>query len=279
MTEQRTYPNGVPAWIDTEQPDPDAACAFYGGLFGWTFSDAVPPGASGSYLIASLDGLDAAAIAPGSGGTPDWNTYVAVEDADRTAARVRELGGAVLAGPEDVGPAGRSATCADPQGARFRLWQPRRRLGAQAVNAPGAWNFSDLHTPDPAAAQVFYAALFSWELDAADESADMAAMWRRPGYGDHLESTVDPDIRTRQAQAPAGFADAIAWLVPTAGAETAHWHVSFTVADRDDSVATARRLGATVVGEPVDDAWTRRALVRDPQGAEFTLSQFAPTGW
>ena len=31
----RTYPRGVPCWIDTEQPDRDAACRFYGALFGW----------------------------------------------------------------------------------------------------------------------------------------------------------------------------------------------------------------------------------------------------
>jgi hypothetical protein len=30
----RTYPHGVPCWVDTEQPDVDAALAFYGGLFG-----------------------------------------------------------------------------------------------------------------------------------------------------------------------------------------------------------------------------------------------------
>ena len=29
----------------------------------------------------------------------------------------------------------------------------------------------------------------------------------------------------------------------------------------------------------VDDQWTRTAVVRDPQGAELTLSQFAPVGW
>jgi predicted enzyme related to lactoylglutathione lyase len=42
---------------------------------------------------------------------------------------------------------------------------------------------------------------------------------------------------------------------------------------------TAERLGGTLVGEPVDDQWTRTAVVRDPQGAELTLSQFAPVGW
>jgi hypothetical protein len=47
------------------------------------------------------------------------------------------------------------------------------------------------------------------------------------------------------------------------------------VADRDASVATAERLGATVLSSG-DDMWTRHALVRDPQGAEFTVSQFTP---
>src|SRR5579862_4972348 len=29
------YIHGVPCWVDTNQPDPEAAVAFYGGLFGW----------------------------------------------------------------------------------------------------------------------------------------------------------------------------------------------------------------------------------------------------
>lgn len=47
MTDQtpRTYPQGVPSWIDGRHPDPDAAQAFYGGLFGWDFEERLPPGA------------------------------------------------------------------------------------------------------------------------------------------------------------------------------------------------------------------------------------------
>ena len=52
----RTYPPGVPCWVDTEQPDVQAATAFYGGIFGWTYEDAMPPGAPGRYVIAKLDG-------------------------------------------------------------------------------------------------------------------------------------------------------------------------------------------------------------------------------
>jgi predicted enzyme related to lactoylglutathione lyase len=274
MTEQRTYPYGVPCWVDTEQPDPAGAQAFYGGLFGWEFEDVMPAGTPGFYLLARLDGQDVAAIGPDPGGAVGWNTYVAVDDADTTAAVVTRLGGSVVAAPEDAGPGGPAAICADPQGARFRLWQPRRRPGAQLVNAPGTWNFSNLQTPDPAGARTFYQELFGWE---ADEVGGGAAMWRRPGYGDHLAATFDPDIRVRQAKAPSGFADAVAWVAPAPGPP--RWQVIFAVADRDGAVATAERLGGTVVGEPSDDQWTKTAVVRDPQGAELTLSQFAPADW
>jgi uncharacterized protein len=107
-------------------------------------------------------------------------------------------------------------------------------------------------------------------------------MWRRPGYGRHLAATVDPDIDARHEgiSAPSGFADAIAWLAPLKEGEVPHWHVTFAVADRDQSVADAVRLGATDVSGPVDTDWTRTAVVRDPQGAVLTLSQFSRrTSW
>jgi predicted enzyme related to lactoylglutathione lyase len=180
-------------------------------------------------------------------------------------------GGTVVAPPTDVGEAGRTAACRDPHGAAFRLWQAGTRPGAQLTNAPGAWNFSDLHTPSPAEALAFYAPLFGWVAD--DMGGPM--MLRVPGYGDHLESTVDPDIRVRQAGAPPGFADAVGGIEATAPGEAAHWHVTFTVADREQAIATAERLGATVVSS-AESPWTRAAVLRDPQGAEFTASQFAP---
>jgi len=276
MGQQRTYPHGVTSWIDTEQPDIEAARLFYTGLFGWRLTEAMPPGAPGSYLIATLDEQDVAALAPApAGATAGWNTYVAVDDADAAAAAVTAHGGAVVAAPQDAGPAGRAATCTDPFGAEFRLWQAGRRLGAQRANMPGAWNFSDLHTPDRDAAMAFYTPLFGWR--AADLDLGAGTMLQVPGYGDHLAATVDPGIHERQASAPAGFADVIGGLAVIGAGENPHWHVTFTVADRDGSAATAERLGATIVRSS-DNLWTRDALVRDPQGAEFTVSQFTPPG-
>jgi hypothetical protein len=41
-------------------------------------------------------------------------------------------------------------------------------------------------------------------------------------------------------------------------------------------LATALRLGATDLSGPIDTMWTRSAVVHEPQGATFTLSQFTP---
>ncbi len=277
MSEPRSYPEGVTSWIDVEHQDVAGAQAFYGGLFGWTFADATSPDAPAPYLVAQLDGFDSAglAAAPGGGGpaSSTWRTHISVADADAAAARVTASGGQVLEAPTDVGDAGRSVGCADPFDVPFRLWQPRRRLGVQIVNAPGSWNFSDLHAADPEPSAAFYANVFGWSF----HDIEFATMIRVPGYGDHLAATSDPDIHARQAGAgvPPGFADAIGWLAPAAPDEEPHWHISFAVSDRDATAAVAQRLGGTVL-ERRDTDWTLEAVIGDPQGAVFTASQYNP---
>ena len=268
MTDPRTYPEGVPCWVDSEQPDLHAARAFYGELFGWSFDDA-----AGSYLIATLDGQDVGAITTGD--TARWSTYVAVDDADAASARVTDACGTIIDAPPP-NPGGRSVVCADATGAELRLWQAGRRLGAQAVNAPGTWNFSDLRTDDPEAALAFYAAVFGWESGAIEDGGG-PLLWRRPGYADHLAATIDPDIHARHAaiNAPPGFQDAVAWLMAMPAGTPSHWHQTFAVADRDAAAATAERLGATVLSA-MDTPWTKVAELRDPQGAELAISQFTP---
>ena len=197
----RTYPHGVTCWIDVEEPDVDAAQEFYGGLLGWDFTVATPPDAPWRYVVASVGGQDVAALAEVADGPGRWSTYVAVDDADAVADRAVALGATLVRGPKDAGPAGREAALRDPEGYDIRLWQARRRLGAQLTNAPGTWNFSNLHTADLDAAQRFYGELFPWRF--VDQG--WATAISVPGYGDHLEATVDPDIRTRQADAPRGL--------------------------------------------------------------------------
>jgi uncharacterized protein len=275
MAEQDRYIAGVPCWIDTTQPDPEAAVAFYGSLFGWELEDAAPAESPGRYFVARLRGGDVAAV----GSAPDdgpagatWNTYVWVEDADATAAAVRTAGGTVLREPADVGDSGRMAVFADPAGAAFCVWQAKEHRGAAIVNEPGSLNFNNLHTRDLDGASAFYGAVFGWEvLDAGGFQA-----WALAGYGDFLERR-NPGTRENMAAvgAPERFEDVVASIDPTFDGEP-HWGVTFAVDDADAVAARAEELGGRIVAPPSDAPWVRMTVVSDPQGATFTASQFRP---
>jgi predicted enzyme related to lactoylglutathione lyase len=278
MAEQDRYIPGVPCWIDTTQPDPDGAVAFYGELFGWEFEDAMPPGAPGRYAIGRIGGGDVAAVgSQPEGGPPHavWNTYVWVKDADETAAAVRAAGGTVRREPGDVGDAGRMAVFADPDGAPFCVWQGRNHRGATVVNEHGSLNFNVLSTPDLERAAAFYGAVFGWEvLDVGG-----APMWALRGYGDFLEQRT-PGLRENMAAmgAPDRFEDVVASVtVPGDGPDVPpHWGVTFAVDDADAVAARAAELGGTVDVPPFDAPWTRMTIITDPQGATFTASKFVP---
>src|SRR3954451_21777064 len=105
MPERDGYIPGVPCWIDTSQPDPDAAVDFYRRLFGWEFRDAMPPGSEGKYFIGQIRGGDVAAVGSIPAAAPQmamWNTYISVQSADETASKVLDAGGKALMEPFDV---------------------------------------------------------------------------------------------------------------------------------------------------------------------------------
>ena len=280
MAERDGYIPGVPCWIDTSQPDPEAAVEFYSGLFGWNFEDAMPPGSEGKYYSARIRGKDVAAVSSIPEAAPPmatWNTYVWVDSADDTAAKVRDAGGQVLTEPFDVMDAGRMAVFADPEGAVFCVWQANQHKGAQIVNEHGSLNFNDLHTRDPERAKAFYGAVFGWdtlELDGGFQT------WTLPGYAEYLERD-NPGLRKQMAEAgaPEGFADVVASLIPIPDDQPdtpAHWGVTFAVGDADAAANKATELGGNVILPPMDAPWVRMTVVADPQGAMFTASQFVP---
>jgi predicted enzyme related to lactoylglutathione lyase len=280
MLERDGYLPGVPCWVDTSQPDPEAAVAFYGGLFGWDFEDVMPPDSEGRYFVARLHGGDVAAVGSQPEEAPPtaaWNTYVWVESADDAAAKVRDAGGHVVMEPFDVLNAGRMAMLTDPEGAAFCVWQAKEHKGARIVNEPGSLNFNGLNTRDVDGAKSFYGSVFGWDtLDLGGA----AAMWTLPGYGDFLEQ-ADPGLRERMAEvgAPEGFADVVAAMNPIADDQPdtpAHWSVTFAVDDADAIAARAAELGGQVVVPPFDAPWVRMTVITDPQGATFIASKFVP---
>ena len=122
MSERDGYQPGVPCWIDTWQPDANAAVAFYTQLFGWEAEDTMPPDTPGKHFVCRLRGRDVAAIASRPEVAPPvtaWTTYIWVESAEVTAAKVVDAGGSVVMAPFESLDGGRIAVLADPAGAPF----------------------------------------------------------------------------------------------------------------------------------------------------------------
>jgi predicted enzyme related to lactoylglutathione lyase len=124
---------GTWSWCELLTTDVAASKAFYGAVFGWT-ANTVSAG-DGEYTEWQVNGRSIAGMMQKppmlpAEVPPHWAVYFAVADADTAAARVTELGGAVLMPPLDIEP-GRFAVVADPYGAPFNVIALRpERAGA-----------------------------------------------------------------------------------------------------------------------------------------------------
>jgi predicted enzyme related to lactoylglutathione lyase len=269
MSERSHYQAGVPCWVDTLQPDPEAAMAFYRCLFGWEFIGPGPmPGdPPGQYFVATFRGRDVAGVGSQVGvglpPMPAWSTYISVANVDDALRRVGDAGGKVVAGPMAASPAGRFAAVSDPAGAVFCVWEPEVRHGAQLVNEPSAWAMSMLHTSDPDGAKAFYGDVFGWIPEAFEMGGAEGTLWRLPGYvGGEPGQPVPRDV--------------VGVMVPIAdggpGQATPHWSVDFWIDDADAAAAKAPSLGGSVVVAPFDAPGFRTAVLADPHGAVISVS-------
>ena len=175
MGERTHYEPGTFCWVGLATSDPAAAEQFYTGLFGWE-AEQLSGGGAGRYTMLRRSAQDVAILyrqqpeARAAGAPPHWTSYISVVDADATAARAPELGGAaVFREPFDVLDAGRVAAISDPAGAVVSLWQPRSRIGATLVNDVGALCWNELATTDVERAKAFFGALLDWRYET-DES-------------------------------------------------------------------------------------------------------------
>lgn len=258
VTRDTAWPAGTPCWVDYGAADIDAARALYTELFGWGWTGGEPE--YGGYLLAQVDGRDAAGMMPqmGAGDPVAWSTYFAVDDVDAVAGRVTEAGGTVLVQPMDVGPPeiermGRMAFAVDPQGNGFGLWQSGTTTGAKVVNVPGSLVWTDGATADLDAACAFYAAVFDWTW------TDM------PGMDGYRTFSLDDGrplggLGTARPGVPAG------------------WTTCFATTSTDDVVALVERHGGRATMPAEDTEFGRFAVLEDPWGAAFSVMQAPPEG-
>jgi len=105
--------------IEFPSADADRAQRFWSGLFGWQFGG----GMEGmDYRMAQTGEGSGAAVFPAEERSGHPNFYFDTADIDASSAKVRELGGEADE-PRPVPAMGWFATCRDPQGNEFGLWQ------------------------------------------------------------------------------------------------------------------------------------------------------------
>ena len=248
MPEIAVYAPGTPCYVDLSSPEPDKSKVFYTSLFGWEAQGGV-----GGYYLLTCKGKRVAGAGPAQepGRPAAWATYVATENADETARKVKDAGGKVLARPFDVLTAGRMAVFRDPTGASFSVWQSRDFAGAELINEPGSLGWAELQTRDMATARTFYKNVFGW--DARDNA--MA------GGGTYSEWLLNGESIGGGIQMGVNFPPNL----------PSNWLTYFAVADTDTTVKKTQELGGKVIVPPTTIARGRFSVLSDPQGGVFTV--------
>ncbi|HJW09654.1 MAG TPA: VOC family protein [Holophagaceae bacterium] len=239
-------------WAELASTDLAASLAFYVHLFGWETFEV--PGAFGHYTLLRRDGMDATAayqMGPEQTSRPRWNSYVAVRQVDKTAAKAEKLGARIVLAPIDVADAGRMAVVQDPGGARLCLWQSGSHFGAGVFGRPGSLCWTELSTRDPQKALAFYGGLFGWEGEIKPQGEfTYTDLW--------LDGVPVGGMLGMGEQAFEHMPE--------------QWTPYFAVGDCDGAVRRAESRGATLLTPPADIPGVGRfAALRDPLGATFSV--------
>ncbi len=252
------YEAGDFCWVGLATSDPSAAQAFYTGLFGWT-GETLSAGSAGVFTILRREGEDVALLyrqtaqARAAAAAPHWTSFVSVDDAQATAVRAAELGGAVtFREPFDILDAGRVAAIRDPTGGNLSLWQPDERIGATVVNVVGALCWTELTTSDVERAKSFFGELFGWSYESdAGGYTTIRSAGRRNG------AIRQQEVSGRDVKPG--------------------WTPYFKVEKTEHAVVRAERLGGRRLAKTARSPLGRFAAIADPQHAAFAVVEGTTT--
>src|SRR5262249_25522934 len=152
------------AWYELVTTDVAAAKLFYREVIGWNSQDATTPAFVYDFFTSSGGAIAGLMELPEEGrrmgATPRWIGYVAVDDIDATANRLRKLGGRVYVPPTDSN-IGRVSIVADAQAVDFALVGGLKLEHQPTISdVPGRIGWHELVAVDGAKAFAFYAELF-----------------------------------------------------------------------------------------------------------------------
>jgi predicted enzyme related to lactoylglutathione lyase len=243
-------------WHELITTDTRAAQKFYGDVVGWTAQEAGVPGHD--YTVFNTHGRGVGGMLriteemAGHGARPAWLGYIAVDDVDAMAARIKREGGTILREPFEVPGVIRFALAADPQGAVFYVAKPlpTDAPAALPIGTPGTTGWNELMTTDWQSAFAFYEKLFGWTKDQAMDMGPMGTYQLFAAGGPAVGG-----IMNKPAAIPVSF-----------------WGYYFNVPAINAGTERIKAGGGKILNGPMQvpgGQWVVQAM--DPQGAAFNL--------
>jgi predicted enzyme related to lactoylglutathione lyase len=259
-------------WFDLVTGDPEAAKTFYGGLFGWEFSDESEAAVEYSIIThrgAPIGGLATIEIEESKDvvesddeneeseeaevevetvvrGPAAWLVTMAVPDLDAQLRPLFREGGILHFGPLQVQGRGRMAIASDPGGAMIALVQPVDGAPSESGLEPGRWLWVELWAEKPKDAIEFYDGWVGYRAVSVKGS-------QAPSYDTFFKG------RTPRA----GLAE-----IPIREVKP-NWLPYVQVSDVDETITRAQQLGARLFARD-DDA----AILIDPLGAAIGIQEW-----
>ena len=242
-------------WHDLMTTDVGAAKSFYSQVIGWNMQSFSP---NNDYTVLSagqtgIGGIMALPPEASAQGTPPcWTGYIAVDDVDACAEKIKVAGGTIHRAANDIPDVGRFALVADPHGAVFIIFKPNSSepMPPAAPGTQGLVGWNELHAGDGIKAFDWYAKLFAW---TKSEDMDMGAM----GIYRLFATGGEPvgGMMTKVPDMPMPF-----------------WSYYFNVDALDGAIERTVKGGGKVLNGPMEvpgPMWV--ANCQDPQGAAFSM--------
>jgi predicted enzyme related to lactoylglutathione lyase len=229
-------------WHGCVSTDTESSKTFYQSVIGWTV-ETLPMGDSEATFFAAQDKNFAHLTPPMIDGVGShWNSYLRVDDVDKSAADVVANGGQMLSEPMDI-PPGRFCPVTSPSGAAFSLFHEADPSSEHHPGGDGSVMWVELHSQDA-------------ETDLA---------WLVSTFGYTTEQMAMPDGTyniLKSGDVPCG--GVMTSMNPQAPSS---WLVWFQVPEVDKKLTVVEAQGGSVIAPAFDvPNIGRMAIVSDPTG-------------
>ncbi len=236
-----SYEHGRFVWFELLTKDIDRATSFYPETLPWKIEPTKMQAGPDYWMIQAGEAGVGGVMSPQGDVPTAWVSYVSVPDVDAAAKKVVAAGGATHMDAFDAPGVGRMQPVSDAQGGMFSLFKGETG-DPPRVEGPGSLHWNELWTQDPEASLAFY----EKALGYTHEEMTMP-------NGKYYIFKDGDQMRAGMLQAPSSD-------IPTM------WLQYITVDDCDETLARAKKNGATVIAEPMDAEPGRFAILRDPLG-------------